>query len=86
MTQVIAGRIDSKTYRPSGLRRDGPTFAYEELPVLTGRHLLLDTSVMPHSNEDSQNQRLLRPLSKDPLTRSLLGILDFAPGSRTQTT
>ncbi|MBI4587807.1 MAG: hypothetical protein HY725_03125 [Candidatus Rokubacteria bacterium] len=29
-----------KTYRPSGFRHDGPTFAYEELAVPAGRHLL----------------------------------------------
>ena len=29
-----------RTYRPSGLRHDGPTFVYEELPVPLGRHVL----------------------------------------------
>ena len=29
-----------KTYRPSGLRHDGPTFGYEEVAVPTGRHRL----------------------------------------------
>ena len=32
-----------RTYRPGGLRRDGPTFAYEELAVAAGRHHLLVT-------------------------------------------
>ncbi len=32
-----------KTYRPGGFRHDGPTFAYEELPVLPGRHRLVAT-------------------------------------------
>jgi hypothetical protein len=30
----------AKTYRPSGLRHDGPTFGYEEVAVPTGRHRL----------------------------------------------
>ena len=29
-----------KTYRPSGVRHDGPTFGYEEVAVPTGRHRL----------------------------------------------
>jgi hypothetical protein len=33
-------RLVEKTYRPSGLRHDGPTFAYEEIPVPPGRHRL----------------------------------------------
>lgn len=30
----------SRTYRPTGLRRDGPIYAYEEIPVPPGRHAL----------------------------------------------
>ncbi len=30
----------SRTYRPTGLRRDGPVYAYEEIPVPPGRHTL----------------------------------------------
>lgn len=30
----------AKTYRPSGFRRDGPTFGYEEVAVPTGPHRL----------------------------------------------
>jgi hypothetical protein len=30
----------TKTYRPSGLRHDGPTFGYEEVAVPPGRHRL----------------------------------------------
>jgi hypothetical protein len=29
-----------RTFRPSGLRRDGPTFGYEELPLAPGRRRL----------------------------------------------
>jgi hypothetical protein len=40
-----------KTYRPSGLRHDGPTFVYEELTVPLGRHVLdaalVETGTVP---------------------------------------
>jgi hypothetical protein len=38
-------RFFEKTYRPSGLRGNGPTFAYEELLVPTGRHLVEATLI-----------------------------------------
>jgi hypothetical protein len=38
---TLDGRpILEKTYRPSGLRHDGPTFVYEELSVPLGRHVI----------------------------------------------
>lgn len=38
---TLDGRpILERTYRPSGLRHDGPTFVYEELSVPLGRHVL----------------------------------------------
>ena len=38
---TVDGRsVLRKTYRPGGLRHDGPTFAYEELAVPLGRHRL----------------------------------------------
>lgn len=41
LTVVLDGRVLLQTrYRPGGLRRDGPTFAYEELPVRPGPHRL----------------------------------------------
>ena len=41
---TLDGRaILEKTYRPSGLRHDGPTFVYEELTVPLGRHALKAT-------------------------------------------
>lgn len=33
-------RLVERQYRPGGLRRDGPTYGYEELPARPGRHLL----------------------------------------------
>ena len=38
---TLDGRpVLEKTYRPSGLRHDGPTFVYEELSVPLGRHVI----------------------------------------------
>ena len=38
---TLDGRpILEKTYRPNGLRHDGPTFVYEELTVPLGTHFL----------------------------------------------
>jgi hypothetical protein len=38
---VVDGRVlVERTYRPGGLRHDGPTFGYEELPLATGRRRL----------------------------------------------
>ncbi|HWC05105.1 MAG TPA: hypothetical protein VHF87_20315 [Methylomirabilota bacterium] len=34
------GRLLERTYRPSGLRHDGPTFVYEELVIPLGHHVL----------------------------------------------
>jgi len=37
----VDGRLVlEKSYAPGGLRHDGPTFGYEELPVAPGRHVL----------------------------------------------
>ena len=36
-------RLLDQTYRPGGLRHDGPTFAYEEIAVPPGRHHLVAT-------------------------------------------
>jgi hypothetical protein len=38
---MLDGRpLLERGYRPSGLRHDGPTFVYEELPLSPGRHRL----------------------------------------------
>ncbi|MBI3031555.1 MAG: hypothetical protein HYY64_18800 [Candidatus Rokubacteria bacterium] len=36
-------RLLEKTYRPGGFRHDGPTFAYEQIPVPPGGHRLVAT-------------------------------------------
>jgi ferredoxin/coenzyme F420-reducing hydrogenase delta subunit len=39
LTVSIGGRpVLARTYRPTGLRRDGPVYAYEEITVTPGRH------------------------------------------------
>jgi hypothetical protein len=50
-------RLFEKTYRPSGLRHDGPTFAYEELALPAGRHRLAAT-LTEGSGEHSRRWRV----------------------------
>lgn len=38
--EVDGQTLLARRYAPGGLRGDGPTFAYEELPVRPGRHVL----------------------------------------------
>jgi len=48
-----------KSYTPGGLRHDGPTFGYEELPVAPGRHRLRVTLAdgrAPGMREDAARQ------------------------------
>lgn len=41
VTVSLDGRaLVARTYRPGGLRHDGPTFGYEEVPLPLGRHRL----------------------------------------------
>lgn len=41
LTVSVDGRVLlDRRYRPGGLRHDGPSFGYEELPLAPGRHLL----------------------------------------------
>lgn len=38
---VIDGQtVFSRAYRPTGLRRDGPVYAYEEIPLAAGRRVI----------------------------------------------
>lgn len=39
--EVDGRSLLERTYSPSGLRHDGPAFAYEEVPVAPGRHSLV---------------------------------------------
>jgi hypothetical protein len=51
-----------RTYRPSGLRHDGPTFVYEELTMPLGRHVLEATLVEAgesHGDADTARGRRL---------------------------
>ena len=41
LTVTLDGRPAlTRTYRPTGVRRDGPVYAYEELEVAPGRHVV----------------------------------------------
>lgn len=41
LTVQVDGRtVLTRTYRPTGLRHDGPTYGYEEIPLPPGRHRL----------------------------------------------
>jgi coenzyme F420-reducing hydrogenase delta subunit len=44
LTVAVDGvRVLERTYRPTGLRRDGPVYGYEEIPVAPGRHVVQAT-------------------------------------------
>ena len=44
LTVAIDGtRVLGRLFRPTGLRHDGPIYAYEELPVAPGRHAVTVT-------------------------------------------
>ena len=44
LTVAIDGRtVAERRFRPTGLRRDGPIYGYEEMPVAPGRHVLTVT-------------------------------------------
>jgi hypothetical protein len=44
-----------RTYRPGGLRGDGPTFAYEELALPTGSHRLTATVTVAGDHDGSDD-------------------------------
>ncbi len=46
-------RLLDRAYRPGGLRHDGPTFAYEEVAVPQGRHLL--EAVISDAGDDAED-------------------------------
>jgi hypothetical protein len=55
LTLAVDGQpLLRRSYAPSGLRRDGPTFAYEEVPVLPGRHRLQVTLADGKAAGDSE--------------------------------
>jgi hypothetical protein len=64
-------RLLEATYRPGGLRHDGPTFVYEELPLPPGRHALeatLGETDAPRAGEPppSPRQRLASEVEVRP--------------------
>ena len=58
LTVTVDGQsILRKSFAPGGLRGDGPTFAYEEVPVTPGRHRLQVTLVDGHADRDALTPR-----------------------------
>ena len=68
-----------KTYRPSGLRHDGPTFAYEEVSVPTGRHRLkaILTEAAKGTGDDQQRRSWRLEDEVDIRPRQVL-LIDFS--------
>ena len=58
LVELDGQRLLQNTYRPSGLRHDGPTFAYEEVSVPTGRHRLkaILTEAAKGTGDDQQRR------------------------------
>jgi len=68
-----------KTYRPSGLRHDGPTFAYEEVAVPPGRYRLKAMLAEAAKGTGDDQQRRLWQLEDEVNIRSHQVILiDFS--------
>jgi hypothetical protein len=65
-------RLLDRVYRPGGLRHDGPTFAYEELALPTGRHRLEVTL----ADEDGEGGEGTGPRRRWRLERDV----DIRPG------
>jgi len=60
-----------KTYRPNGLRHDGPTFVYEEVIAPTGHHRLKATLIEEGGMiEEARRRRRSWPLSEEVNIRS----------------
>jgi hypothetical protein len=58
LTVTVDGQpILRKSFAPGGLRGDGPTFAYEEVPVTPGRHRLEVTLADGHADRDALTPR-----------------------------
>jgi hypothetical protein len=71
---TLDGRpVLDRTYRPSGLRGDGPTFVYEEVELLPGRYRL-EASLAESGGPAT------RRAGPPPLERRLAVEVDVAPG------
>lgn len=73
-----------KVYRPSGFGENGPTFAYEELKVPAGRHVveatLADAQGKKEEEEEAHQERRRWLVSEEVLIRPRqLLLIDFSP-------
>lgn len=58
LTVAVDGRTTlQKSYAPGGLRGDGPTFAYEEVPLSPGGHRLQVSLADGHADRDRDRPR-----------------------------
>jgi hypothetical protein len=71
---TLDGRpILDRTYRPGGLRGDGPTFVYEEVPLRPGRYRL-EASLVEGGGTATRSD------APPPLERRFAADVDVAPG------
>jgi len=68
-------RVLERRYRPTGLRRDGPVYAYEELPVAPGRHAITVTLAdgLPGGREWSWSREVDFSAGSAPLVEYTVG-------------
>ena len=72
-------RLLQKTYRPSGLRHDGPTFAYEEVAVPPGRYRLKAMlAEAAKSVEDGKQRRLWQIEEEVDIRPRQVLLIDFS--------
>ena len=72
-------RLLQKTYRPSGLRHDGPTFAYEEVAVPPGRYRLKAMLAEAAKGvEDGEQRRLWRLEEEVDIRPRQVLLIDFS--------
>ncbi len=69
----------AKRYAPGGLRGDGPTFAYEELPVRPGRHVL-EVTLADGTGETSSAQRW-RLREEVEIAKGQAPLVEFSEGT-----
>jgi hypothetical protein len=72
-------RLVEKTYRPGGLRHDGPTFAYEELAVPPGRHRL--KVALADGNRGGESRRPWKLEKEIEIRRGQLLLVEFSDGT-----
>lgn len=65
-----------RTYRPTGLRRDGPVYAYEEIPLPPGRHVVQATLADAGTGAGARTWSAVSAVTVGPGEAPLLGFRD----------